>query len=397
MLIFSLGKNGGQMKKNRISVMMLVLLLAAFASGCTEDNTGKGPSGVNDALLEKYDDIEKNETIHNDGMIDILAVISAVDMNLKQITVKTVVATDKTDYNYAQKEYELKYTGGTDIRDSYDSIISVSQLKVGDVVNVTYNAEIDKVSKIQISKEVFVLGNATNVEVSVADKTVTYGKNVYQYTGTTVVLDNGQIVPISSIDKNDVLTIRGSGKKIYSVTVDKGHGYLKLSGHHQFIDGYIEIGESRVLKVTKEMTIPVTEGQHKVILSNGGVTAVKNITIKRGETTLAEFEEYLQEPEKQGSVKFILVQKNASLYIDGKKVDHTSLVELEYGIHTMTIVAYGYETAIETFIVDTLYQELKIDLDGDSKNDEESTSEKESASEKETTSQKESEKATEKK
>jgi hypothetical protein len=50
--------------------------------------------------------------------------------------------------------------------------------------------------------------------------------------------------------------------------------------------------------------------------------------------------------------------------VDGVKIDSSKTVELAYGTHTVTVVASGYDNHMETVIVDTIYQEIVIDMDG---------------------------------
>ena len=69
------------------------------------------------------------------------------------------------------------------------------------------------------------------------------------------------------INKQDVLTVRGTGYNVYSVVKSRGHGYIRLSHYKDFIGGMIEVGDSMILPVTKNMLITVGEGSYKVILS----------------------------------------------------------------------------------------------------------------------------------
>lgn len=386
--------------KNRIALLIVMFVVVTGCLTACNESEDLGPQGINDALLIDKNPIEENETLNKDGIIQIRAVITGIDTTRKNVKIKTVI-NSKGEYNFEQKEYSLGYSGATDVKDAFGAVIAVGQLDIGDIVDVSYNSKTDRLDKLVVSKDTFCIRKVTGMEIDEVAGTIKFGKSIYQYSGSTIVTDNGKQVSVKDIDVNDMITLRGEGTRLYSITIDKGHGFIKLSGYTQFLDGYIEIGDQKVLKVTKDMVIPVTEGTYKVVISKGDVIALRNITVARNKTVLAEFEEYLQAPNKQGTVKFALTPSDAKLYIDGKKVDHTKSVELEYGAHTMTIVAKGYDNYIETFIVDEIYQKLEINL-GDDKEDEKSDSgeeesESESQSEKESESEKETESETQKK
>lgn len=65
------------------------------------------------------------------------------------------------------------------------------------------------------------------------------------------------------INKQDVLTVRGTGYNVYSVVKSRGHGYIRLSHYKDFIGGIVEVGDSMILPVTKNMLITVGKAHIK--------------------------------------------------------------------------------------------------------------------------------------
>ena len=49
---------------------------------------------------------------------------------------------------------------------------------------------------------------------------------------------------MAQIVKEDILTLRGIGDKLYSIVVDNGHGYIELTGIDAFVGGYITLGSN---------------------------------------------------------------------------------------------------------------------------------------------------------
>ena len=351
------------MRKERIVLACMLLIFVIAVTACSFDDDNDVVIGKDVLALNK---IEKEQPTDADGLIRISAIITGADEAAKTITAKTILLGDNSDYNSTQKEYSLKYSGATDIRNAYDTIISASQLGIGQIVNVVYDSGLDRIKSIHIDGDYFEITGLRGVQISKKDHSLTYGNKMYSYGDSVLVFDGDSLINIDALSTYDEITIRGRNNKIYSISKTRGHGYLKLSGYSQFIGGYIEIGDTRVLKVVEDMSIPVTEGTYKVIISNKGVMATRNITIEHDKTVLAEFEEYLKNPSKQGNVEFILSPLYAKLYIDGVKTDYEELVALDYGIHTYTVVCNGYDNVISTFVVDSSYDKIEIILDKNS-------------------------------
>ena len=80
------------------------------------------------------------------------------------------------------------------------------------------------------------------------------------------------------LNDNDVVTVRGIGIRVYSVTRTKGHGYIRLANYSYFTGGTVNVGNSIILPVTDNMLIAAGEGSYRVVLGKGGTKAVKNVT-----------------------------------------------------------------------------------------------------------------------
>ena len=65
------------------------------------------------------------------------------------------------------------------------------------------------------------------------------GQTTLNYRDYTVVTSGGNLISIAQIVKEDELTLRGIDDKLYSISVDNGHGYLELTGIDAFVGGYV--------------------------------------------------------------------------------------------------------------------------------------------------------------
>lgn len=242
------------------------------------------------------------------------------------------------------KNYTLSYTGATTIWDKYGEAMSMEQLDEGDIVSVKFLKEKKRLSDIALYDGAFTYTDVTKYEINELTKTFTIVKEAFQYTEDTVIVSDGLEIEMMDLNEEDILTVQGIGTTIYSIAVDKGHGYLKLSNDEYFIGGWIEIGQKVIRQITDDMLLVVPEGEYDVLFSNGGNSGTKKVTIERNEEVTVDIGDIEIKEVQYGSVIFTMNPTDASLYIDGTLVDTSAAISLEYGIHQLIAVADGYDT-----------------------------------------------------
>jgi hypothetical protein len=156
--------------------------------------------------------------------------------------------------------------------------------------------------------------------------------------------------------------------------VEKGHGYLRLANDENFIGGWIEVGQTVIQRITQDMLLLVPEGSYQVNISNNGGGGVKSVVINRNEETTLDIGD-LEVPEPQyGTVLFSLSPSTAELYIDGSKVDASTPVSLEYGLHQLIARADGYQSVTQYIRVAQESAGIDVVLDAESEEEEEESS-----------------------
>ena len=144
------------------------------------------------------------------------------------------------------------------------------------------------------------------------------------------------------IVSQDLVTIRGIDRKIYSVNVERGHGYLRLRNEQALIGGWIEVGNKVIREISEDMLLVVPEGSYQVALSNGGVSSIKDVVIERDRETVLDVSDIEIVQDKTGRILFTVNPAGADVSIDGELTDISSPVELPYGIHKIHMEADGY-------------------------------------------------------
>lgn len=268
--------------------------------------------------------------------MDEVAVVMAVNQEKKTITLRN------TDL---QRNYTLDYSQATRLEDRYGSSLSIAQIKAGDLVQVTFLKNKKRLNTLSLcSGEAWTYEKVTEYAVNRNTRVLTLGTDSYKIGDDTLIFSQGKPIDWMDLNDVDVLTVNGVDQHVYSIVVEKGHGYLRLENDTYFVGGWIEVGESLISPITQDMLLTVPEGDYQVLLTNNGNRGMKNISIKRGEELDLDIGDIEIEETKVGRVVFSVTPSNASVYVDGELVDVAAPLELEYGIHQMIAGAEGYDT-----------------------------------------------------
>ena len=169
---------------------------------------------------------------------------------------------------------------------------------------------------------------------------------------------------MEEISPADSLKVVARDHQVYGITVERGHGYVRLSGHESFVGGWVEVGQTVITRVEEEMLLVVPEGEYTLYISNNGVAGSKEISVSRDAETQVDVSELQTERiKKSGKIIFTITPAEAELYIDGELTDYSGEVELDYGIHQMKVKAEGYSTFAQYIKVSEPMANLNVKLE----------------------------------
>lgn len=316
--------------------------------------------GSNQAVTEEKKELETGFIPARAGMYDSAdtAIIRKFNEKEKKITFYNLVR---------DKNYTLSYDGTTKLYDKYGSSVSIKQLDEGDIVEITFLKEKKILASIQKSDECFVMENVTNFSIDEKTGAITVGSDIYKYEKDLLIFSNGEIAEIMDINETDTLCLQGVDHTVYSISVDKGHGYLRLKNDEYFWGGWIEVGQRIIRPIEEDMLLVVPEGKYDVLLSTNGVSATKKVMIKRDKETELDIGDLKKEDQKKyGTLLFAVTPDTATVYIDGEQVDISAPVEVEYGIHQMMAKAEEYQTVIQYIKVGQESATIQVTMEKDS-------------------------------
>ena len=285
------------------------------------------------------------------------------------------------------RRYTLFYDGVTDFKDKYGTAMAAIQLKNASIADITFIKETKKLVSFQLSQDYFSLSDVSFEGLSKRDTRMQLLGEEYKLDDYLVIASVQETMERMELHPGDVLTVYGKDHTIYSMHLDKGHGYLRLENDTYFINGWIEVGNKAITRISENMLLTVPEGTYDVLVSNEGISGTKHVTVGRNQEVTLDLGD-IEHEVKYGNVLFVLNPASATLFIDGKSVETNAPVSLEYGIHQLICRADGYDTLSSYIKVGDEYASITITLtsqdkdSSDEENSEEDSSEKDSSSSK---------------
>lgn len=341
--------------QKKLLMAISLCLVACMLMGCSVNNKKDKTDGL--STEENSDNVsedEKKEATKDSG------VVVSIDTENKVICLQSITTGE---------DLVLNYTGGCDVKDKYDEILSITQIEPGEIVDFSYVASKEKMYSLSISKVAWEYTEVRNLKINEAENLMSIAQDKYRYSSTLVILSEEEKAMVMDINSADTLTLRGIDKKVCSIVIAKGHGYVKLLNSDSFVGGWVEVGQEAVKPVTKDMMLVVPEGTYTLSISKDGIGGSKSITVNRNEETLVDVGDLKGEEIPLGTVKFNITPKEAKLTIDGKERNHNELITLKYGSHKIKITAEGYQDYNGTLKIKETLKELDISMQKEEEGD----------------------------
>jgi len=273
------------------------------------------------------------------------AIVESIDFSAKTISL----------INYSlNKSYTLDYNDATVIADKFDQALSMAQIKTGDIVDVFFMKNSKKLVSMKHTPQAFVFDNISKYSLDSLRNSATVGDENFRLRDSTLISSDGRKIEATDIIARDIVTIRGIDRDIYSIVLERGHGYLRLANDAYALGGWIEIGQNIIQRVTDNMLLTVPEGTFDVQISARGFSTNRRVTIERNRETTIDLGDVVVEKPRQGRVVFTISPATAIVYIDGEETNVNGVVELDFGLYQIICEAPGY---------DTITQYIKISQD----------------------------------
>ena len=345
--------NGRYRKK----IVCILLMIVLSISGCGQASTaGTAQNTVTLQTTEESDRVDTGFAVTNPDSYDSADTAVLVDINSVDNTV-TLLNLD------LGKQYTLSVDGTTRYTDKYGKAISLEQLGEGDIVDATFLKTKKHLTTMQLSRSAWQYDDVERYELNTVRREVTIGEEVFKLSRDTRYFSQGHSIEEMDLNPSDILTFHGIDTTVLSVTVEKGHGYLRLVNDENFIGGWLEIGQEQIVRITEDMLVTVPEGSYQVDISYNGGGGTKSVVINRNEETTLDIGDLEVAEAQYGMVLFSMNPSGAELYIDGSQADPSQPITLEYGIHQIIAKADGYKSLTQYLRVAQESAGVDVELD----------------------------------
>ena len=273
------------------------------------------------------------------------------------------IAVKRTDDG---RSFWLQYDGTTNIYGKHGNSLSLDQLLVGEVMDISFTSHSNLLQTMQISSNVWTMSDVSEFLIGENGKTMTIGSDIYKISDETVISGGDALAKLIDITDVDTIIVKGKDRNLYSVIIEQGHGYLRLQNDAYFIGGWVEIGQRIIKKVSADMLIPVPEGRYHIRFTNKGYAGELDAEVLRDEETVIDLSKIKIEEVAIGHVDFEIDPDFAQLFVDGEITEYEDRVPLEYGIHNIHVELAGYKSVDTNIRVSSEYADVEIALEPDS-------------------------------
>lgn len=335
------------MNKRRYISLLILFVFSMFIMGCAEE-TPVAQADPDDYVVQ---------STYIEPLADSMDECLVVHVDTEESKIQF--------YNLKiARTYTLEYNHATGIKNRFGDELVAEQLSDGDMVRVTFIKDEKLIKNVQILSDVETVTDVKDFEINSVSKTMSYGGEQYKVSKNAMVLSKGNLLELNEVNTVDTLKVVAKNHEVLGITIEKGHGYVRLSGQDNFIDGFVEVGQDCIKKVTPEMLLVVPEGEYSLFISKGSLSGSEDITVLSGEEIEVDVSKFeVTDEKKTGKIIFTITPAKAKLYIDGEETEYDKPVEMICGIHQIKVKADGYKTLTQYIKVGQSTANLNLELE----------------------------------
>ncbi len=292
-------------------------------------------TGSGSAVAVETSDAVEAETAYDP---DALYMIENIDSVEEHIIVRDLDTRRLYRYSYGLNTAFTNKHGGHSL---------LTDFHPGLVVTIGELDSEGKLKEIRLSDKAFVMEDVKNYSIDTSRNLFSIGQTNYELNDEAEIFSGDAISDLTAITENDALRVVGIDKKIVSLSITTGHGYLFVTNTGTFSDTLMQIGSKIFIKVDPtDMTIEIPEGTYAVTVAKDGYGGTKEVTVGRGETVNLNLDELKGEGPKTSQITFSVGVDDAHIYLDGQEVPTGGAMTVKYGRHALKVTAEGYDDSI---------------------------------------------------
>lgn len=331
----STGKRSISGKKNRLSRSILIpIVLASVLIFTVVFYAAFSSTRSTPSLQDKPSSIEEENQTTPGGTIQTVETIALV----KNINTSSELSLYDVK---SQSNFYVKADSNTEITGRNNAPLRYNEIKVGDVIRISTDSEKKKALSITYCDQCLHKSGVTGVKFQPEAKTMSLDDGTYSYSEETIIKYGDKLMDIQDLEPIDVLTLNGYDKGVWSIMVEKYHGYLVVKNKEKIQDGTITIDSGQPISLSSQERIAVSTGAHRILIQGS------NIESYTTDLYLTENERYeIDLSNMQTKTGVIIIKSNIydyQLFVNGESVlDPSEPLVLPHGTYTIKITKEDY-------------------------------------------------------
>jgi len=267
------------------------------------------------------------------------------------------------DLETLEANIEMPLSEEAAILDRSNNAITFSELRIGQLVQVEYDARMPEITSVREHPHARVFSERRNAIIDLENLTISVGHDAtFLFNSQTLIWDRGlgERIPIDRISPADSVTVIGLRDTAWMIQLDAASGSLQLSNTNEIINGRITVGSLHPLFLS-EITGPidVVEGPHHITVTGDNIedfetTIVivprQTITLDLGAIELST-----------ATLNITTTPADANIFINDEPV--TSPAEVSFGEHTVRVEHDGYVTEERVVDVTRPTETIRFELE----------------------------------
>lgn len=262
------------------------------------------------------------------------------------------------------RQEEFEYNGGTYIKNRYGDSITISQLQIGELVEITHTKK-NVLTEIKVAEDAFIFDDVSNFAIESGKEMITIMGSKYYYDESLKVFSDSGIISMSELNQKDILCFRGVDKKILTVSVVQGHGTVSLRSTEDFEGGMITIGSIVAQEITADMSLVIPEGTYTLSVAHDGYGGSREITVNRFEELTIDLDTLKGDGPGYCMLNITVVPESAQVTLNGAELDCSQAMEIKYGAYKVKAEADGYTAYSGTLVVNSAEAAITIELEAE--------------------------------
>ena len=234
-----------------------------------------------------------------------------------------------------------------------------SSIVRGDIINIGLSEDTGEVVKVEYTDDVWEKKNFADVEVDTSAGTISNGVTSYEYDKNTLFIYNGDFIKDEDLNKEDVVTLKGVGDTVWTVTVEKYHGFIELQNTDRVENLSVTVDGEKIKFENNRAA--VSSGVHSLGISGDNIDTLNvDIHVPAGEVYSVDMASV---QEKTGVLTLNVNVDNCIIVVDGKQVGKDTPVVLSMGSYPISVSAEGYKTYSGTVDINEPLVEVDINME----------------------------------